>query len=99
MDIAILAPSPVRFTMGGAENLWLALQRYLNEETSHNCELFKFPAQGRNLSELLTAYLEPGRIDLRHFDVLLTTKDPAWFVEHHDHRVYLQHKLRGLYDT
>lgn len=99
MDIGILAPTPTPFVMGGAEHLWLALQRYLNEKTGHNCELLKFNAKGRNLVEVLQTYLEPGRFELNHFDILLTTKDPAWFVEHHNHRIYLQHKLRGLYDT
>jgi glycosyltransferase involved in cell wall biosynthesis len=99
MDIAILTPSTVPFVMGGAEHLWLGLQRYLNEETPHHCELFKFPSQGGDLSQLLRSYLEPGRFDLAHFDVLLTGKDPAWFVDHRDQRVYMLHKLRGLYDT
>lgn len=99
MDIAILAPSPVRFAMGGAEHLWLGLQRHLNEDTAHNCEVFKFPSPGDDLGEILASYLEPQRFDLDHFDVLLTGKDPAWFVEHADHRIYMLHKLRGLYDT
>ncbi len=99
MNIAILAPSPVHFAVGGAEHLWLGLQRYLNEETGHNCELFKFPSPGQNVTELLRSYLEPSRFQLDHFDVLLTGKDPAWFIEHADHRIYMLHKLRGLYDT
>jgi glycosyltransferase involved in cell wall biosynthesis len=99
MNIAILAPSPVRFAMGGAEHLWLGLQRYLNEQTGHNCELFKFPSPGSNFREILSAYLEPARFDLDQFDVVLTGKDPAWFVEHADHRVWMLHKLRGVYDT
>jgi glycosyltransferase involved in cell wall biosynthesis len=99
MDIGILAPSPVGFAVGGAEHLWLGLQRYLNEETSHHCELFKFPSHGRDLTEILRSYLEPSRFDLRHFDAVLTGKDPAWFIEHVNHRVYMLHRLRGLYDT
>lgn len=99
MDIGILAPSPVGFAVGGAEHLWLGLQRHLNEETGHNCELFKFPSPGRNLTEILSSYLEPSRFDLSHFDMVLTGKDPAWFIEHADHRIYMLHRLRGLYDT
>lgn len=99
MDIAILAPSPVPFAMGGAEHLWLGLQRYINEETQHNCELIKFPSRGSNFREILGSYLEPAKLDLGHFDVLLTGKDPAWFVEHPNHRIWMLHKLRGVYDT
>ena len=99
MDIAILAPSPVGFAMGGAEHLWLGLQAHLNEETNHNCELFKFPSPGSDAREIIASYLEPQRFNLAHFDLLITGKDPAWFTQHRDHRLYLLHRLRGLYDT
>ena len=34
MDIAIVAPCPIPYMIGGAENLWRGLQDHLNEHTS-----------------------------------------------------------------
>ena len=33
MNIAIIAPSPYRFLMGGAEHFYLGLQQFINEST------------------------------------------------------------------
>lgn len=99
MDIALVAPSPVPFVMGGAENLFLGLQRYLNEATSHHCELFKLPSPERDMGEVLQSYERFSRFRVDHFDRLISTKYPAWMVRHPQHVLYLQHTLRGLYDT
>ncbi len=47
MKVAIVAPSSVPFTIGGAENLWLGLLRYINKETRHDAELIKMPSPER----------------------------------------------------
>lgn len=99
MKIAILAPSPVPFVMGGAEHLWLGLQRYINEQTPHDCELLKIPSREGSLLELVQSYRLHARADVAHFDRLISTKYPAWMATHPNHVVYLQHTLRGLYDT
>lgn len=99
MNIAIVAPSPMPFVMGGAENLWLGLQRYINEETAHHCELFKMPSHEKSLIEIIDSYREVSVLDLNIYDKLITGKYPAWMVQHHNHAIYMLHKLRGLYDT
>ena len=99
MKIAILAPSPVPFVMGGAEHLWLGLQRYINEETPHDCELIKLPTREGSLLDLVQSYRLHARADVAHFDRVVSTKYPAWMAAHPHHVVYLQHTLRGLYDT
>src|SRR5258706_9039168 len=99
MKIAIVAPSPVPFNVGGAENLFWGLQRYFNEETPHQCELFKLPSTESNLWEIADSYERFFALELYYIDLLISTKYPAGMVSHPRHVCYMQHKLRGLYDT
>jgi glycosyltransferase involved in cell wall biosynthesis len=99
MDIALIAPSPVPFVVGGAENLFWGLQRFLNDETPHHCELFKLATAEGNVPQLVDSYRRFLDLDVSYFDQVISTKYPAWMVQHPRHTVYVQHKLRGLYDT
>jgi glycosyltransferase involved in cell wall biosynthesis len=99
MKIAIVAPSPIPFTVGGAENLFWGLQDYLNLETSHQCELMKLPSAEADLWGIVDSYEDFFKHDLSYFDAIITTKYPAWMVAHPNHVCYMQHTLRGLYDT
>lgn len=99
MKIAIVAPSPVPYTVGGAEKLWWGLLHAINQGSRHEVELIKVPSPERHLGELLASYRRFAELDLDHFDMLLSTKYPAWMVPHRNHNLYLQHRLRGLYDT
>src|SRR5215210_7357169 len=99
MDIAIVAPCPVPYFIGGAENLWRGLQDHVNEHTPHQAELIKLPSREHSFWELLETYRRFAELDLTGFDRVVSTKYPAWMVSHPGHVVYLQHKLRGLYDT
>jgi Glycosyltransferase len=99
MRIAIVAPSPVPFTIGGAEKLWWGLQNYINDYTAHQCELLKVPTLENNFWDLIDSYFQFYKLDLSYFDMVISTKYPAWMVKHQNHTVYLQHHLRGLFDT
>lgn len=99
MKIALVAPSGVPFTVGGAEKLWWGLLQQGNRLTDHQWELIKLPSAERTAGELLASYRRFSELDLSHFDCVISTKYPAWMVAHPDHRLYLQHPLRGLYDT
>ena len=99
MKVALVAPSPVPFTIGGAEKLWWGMLEYINQQTLHQAELIKLPSPERNFPELIRSYETFSKLDLSHFDRVITTKYPAWMVDHPEHFCYLQHKLRGLYDT
>lgn len=99
MDIAIVAPCPIPYFIGGAENLWRGLQDHINEHTPHQAEIVKLPSREHSFWELLDTYRRFSELDLTGFDRVVSTKYPAWMVEHPAHVVYLQHRLRGLYDT
>lgn len=98
MKIAIVAPSPVPFVIGGAENLWWGLLDALNARPGIQADLLKVPSPERNMGELLASYRRFSELDLSHFDLVISTKYPAWAIRHPRHVVYLQHTLRGLYD-
>ncbi len=99
LKIAIVAPSPVPFVIGGAEKLWWGLLGALNQLTQHDADLIKLPSREKDFWQLMESYRAFSRLDLSHFDLVISTKYPAWMVEHPNHYCYLQHKLRGLYDT
>jgi glycosyltransferase involved in cell wall biosynthesis len=99
MDVAIVAPCPVPYVVGGAENLYRGLQDHINEHTPHQAELIKLPTREHSFWELVDSYRRFAELDLTGFDVVVSTKYPSWMVAHDRHVVYMLHKLRGLYDT
>jgi len=99
VKIAIVAPSPVPFAVGGAERVWSGLARAIERQTAHDAELVKLPSPERNLPEVVASYEQFWHLDLSHFDLVITGKYPAWMLRHPNHVVYMLHPLRGLYDT
>ena len=99
MKIALVAPSGVPFVVGGAEKLWWGLSQHVNRHTAHELELIKLPSAEHDFAAIVASYQRWSQLDLRQFDAVISTKYPAWMVDHPNHIVYLQHKLRGLYDT
>lgn len=98
MKIAILSPSPIPFTIGGAEKLWSGLYNYINKHTVHQCELVKIPTKEDSFWNLIDSYHTFYNLDLSHFDMVISGKYPAWMTSHPNHHIYMLHTLRGLYD-
>ncbi|MCB0961885.1 MAG: glycosyltransferase family 4 protein [Acidimicrobiales bacterium] len=99
MKIAVVAPSPVPFTRGGAERALWGIQAAINDLTHHEAEMIKIPVEESTLPAVLAAYEQFAGLDLDHFDRIITTKYPAWMVEHRHKTVLMMHPLRGVYDT
>lgn len=97
--IAVVAPSPIPFCLGGAENLWTSLVAELNKMPGIQADLIKLPALENTSWAILKSYQAFSQLRLDHFDTVLVTKYPAWMIKHPNKVLYLQHKLRGLYDT
>lgn len=97
-SIAILAPSPVPFQSGGAEKFWYGLREALANNTNALVELIKLPAPEDNFKDIVASYEMFSKLDLNHFDMLITSKYPAWMCAHPNHVCYMLHPLRGLYD-
>jgi glycosyltransferase involved in cell wall biosynthesis len=99
MKIAIVGPSPVPFVVGGVEKFLWGLCDAINTYTPHQCELIKVPSDESTFGRTLRSYWRFFRLDLSHFDMVLVTKYPAWMVRHPMKVCYMQHRLRGVYDT
>ena len=99
MKIAVLGPSPVPFTIGGVENLLWKLCETINQKTNHQAELIKLPSREDNFWNIIENYYNFYKLDLSYFDLVITTKYPAWMIQHNNCLYYVQHRLRGLYDT
>jgi glycosyltransferase involved in cell wall biosynthesis len=99
LRIAIVAPSSHPFSVGGAEKLWWGLLEHINQDTPHVADLVKLPSPESDLVSLVGSYADFSRLDLSGFDLVISSKYPAWMVSHPRHVCYLQHRLRGLYDT
>lgn len=99
MKVAIVAPSPVPFTRGGAERAVSGIEHAINELSPHQAEVIKVPVDESTLAGTLAGYEAFANLDLDHFDRIIATKYPAWMVDHPHKTVYLFHPLRGFYDT
>lgn len=99
MKIAIVGPSPVPFTIGGAENLMWGLCDSINKYTEHQAELIKIPTKELSFWEIIESYYRFYTLDLSHFDLVISSKYPSWMVRHQNCICYMMHTLRGLYDT
>lgn len=99
MNIGIVAPCAVPFVIGGAEKFWWGLEGYINEHTPHAADIIKPPSPEHDFWSLIKSYRYFSALDLSAFDIIVSCKYPAWMVRHDHHKVYMFHKLRGLYDA
>src|SRR5437763_1442360 len=99
VKIAVVAPCPVPYAVGGAEKVWWGLVTHLNDHTLHQADLIKLPSPEGDLRSLLASYEQFAKLDLSGFDLVVSGKYPAWMVDHPRHVVYMLHRLRGLYDA
>ena len=73
MRIALVAPSAVPFTPGGAERLWWGLTTYINRHTEHALDLIKLPSPERNFREIVRSNQQFSLLNLDHFDMVIST--------------------------
>ena len=99
MKIAIVAPLSQPWIIGGAEKLWWGLLEHFNHDTPHQADLVKLPSPEADFWSLMGSYARFASLKLEGFDLVVSTKYPAWMVAHPNHTVYLQHHLRGLFDA
>lgn len=97
-SIAIVAPSPVPFQSGGAEKSFWALHEALGNLPGCLVELIKLPSPESDFAQLINSYECFSKLDLTHFDQIISCKYPAWMVPHPCHTVYMYHTLRACYD-
>lgn len=99
MNVVIVAPGHVPLVIGGAEKMYWGLLEHLNRHTEHQADIIKVPSPERNFWEVVESYQRFSNLDLTPYEVIISSKYPAWMPNHPNHVCYMQHPLRGLYDT
>lgn len=99
MNIALISPSHVPFMLGGAERLWRNMCEEISSVTNNNVDIINIPAPEGNFWEIIDSYKTFYGLNLNHFDMVISGKNPCWMVQHSNHIVYMLHPLRGVYDT
>jgi glycosyltransferase involved in cell wall biosynthesis len=96
--IAIVAPAAEAGTIGGAERAWTGLRGAL-DELGHDASLVTIPVDESGFGPLLRGYRSAASLDTSAFDLVISSKYPAWIAPHPRHVLWMFHPLRGLYDT
>ncbi len=99
MRVAIVAPAAASGARGGAERAWSGLRAAIERHTDHRAELVTETVEEHDLVGLVAGYRRFAALDVSAYDLVITSKYPAWAIEHPDHVLHLFHPLRGLYDT
>lgn len=97
LRVAVVAPRPVPFQLGGAERHWDSLVAGLNN-AGHRAELVAIDSPEETFAQVLTSYRAFLELDVSAFDVVISGKYPSWMVRHRCHIRHLNHPLRGLYE-
>jgi glycosyltransferase involved in cell wall biosynthesis len=96
--IGVVAPRSEPPTVGGAERAWTGLVGAL-AEAGHDASLVTFPVDESGFGPLTRGYRDAAQLDLSPFDLVISSKYPAWIASHPRHVLWMFHPLRGLYDT
>ncbi len=99
MKIAIVAPRAASGILGGAERAWTGLAAAIERLTAHQAEVVTLTVEEHDLVGLIGGYQRFAALDVSAFDLVVSSKYPAWLIEHPNHVLHLFHPLRGLYDT
>ncbi|MEW6734647.1 MAG: glycosyltransferase [Acidobacteriota bacterium] len=97
MNIAVVTPTMKSCEKGGAEALFQELVRNLRK-TVHNVDQIEVIIDESNFDTILASYLACYDLDLRGYDLVISTKAPTYMVRHHNHVSYLLHTIRVFYD-
>lgn len=97
----VVLSSKLPLACGGAERLAHELTAQLRR-CGHQCDLFFLPQQpfnrqARGYLAAMTTTLT-GDVHGRAVDRIISLRYPAYAVRHHDHRVWLTHRVREYYD-
>ena len=98
----ILSANKVPFARGGAEYHIEGLQKALID-FGHQVELIRFPfkfSSPNHLQALMRhcEQLDFNQFDGRSVDQVISLQFPAWGVKHDNHRIWVMHQHRAVYD-
>jgi glycosyltransferase involved in cell wall biosynthesis len=97
MRVAIVTPRMASGERGGAEALYRGLLNAFRE-ASHEADEIAVESDESSFDAVLESYARFYALDLRDYDLVVSTKAPTFMVSHPNHASYLLHTLRVFYD-
>ena len=95
--VAVLAPGSSLGTVGGAERFYSGLVKALREKGC-KAELVCVTVDESSFERIQQGYKDFSELDLKDFDLVISTKAPTYAVKHTNHVLYLVHTVRVFYD-
>ena len=97
MNIAVVTPRMASGERGGAESLYRGLLDALRS-AGHTAQEIAVHTDESRWEMVLEAYARCSALDLREYDLVISTKAPTFMVSHPHHVSYLLHTMRVFYD-
>ena len=97
MKVAVVTPSMASGERGGAEALYSGLLGALRD-AGHDAHEVGVHVDDSDITAVLESYARCYALDLRGYDLVVSTKAPTFMVSHPNHVSYLLHTMRVFYD-
>jgi glycosyltransferase involved in cell wall biosynthesis len=97
MRIAVVAAITRQGAQRAAEGLYEGMIRSL-AGTSHQVEKIDVIIDESSFEKILESYVTCYDLDLREYDLVISTRAPTYMVRHPSHISYLLHTIRVFYD-
>jgi glycosyltransferase involved in cell wall biosynthesis len=97
MKVAVVTPQMASGWRGGAEALYRGLVDAFRA-AGHDTEEVAVLSDESCWETVLESYARCSALDLRDYDLVVSTKAPTFMVSHANHASYLLHTLRVFYD-
>jgi glycosyltransferase involved in cell wall biosynthesis len=97
MRIAIVTPEiQSRERLFGAERLFVGLVDAFQQKV--DTDWIRIPVSERTWDDVLQSYLDCFDLELSRYDLVVSTKNPTYMVQHQNHVCWLLHQIRVFYD-
>ena len=97
MKVAIVTPRMASGERGGAEVLYSGLLEAFRM-AGHDAHEVGVHTDESNFTAILESYARCYALDLREYDLVISTKAPTFMLSHPNHVSYLLHTVRVFYD-
>lgn len=97
MRVAVVTPRMASAERGGAEALYRGLVEAFRV-AGHESDEVSVHTDESSFDAVLESYARCYALDLRDYDLVISTKAPTFMVSHPNHVSYLLHTLRVFYD-
>jgi len=97
MKVAVVTPAIHNpDELFGAERLFVGLAKALQRKVK--TEWIQVPINESTWEGVLQSYLDCFKLDLSGYDLVISTKNPTFVVQHPNHVCWLVHQIRVFYD-